>query len=99
MSQNDFSYHKRACSLALKQVGFNLHSHEYKCDKDRWVSWLAESLLSGFHFLESGEIKIALRCALQVREYLGRVGGFWPNPTLHDAYIELQNQIENRIAG
>jgi len=64
----------------------------------RFRKWLFESLLYALAELEDGgDTVIAMRCLLQVHNYLGRLGGFWPTAVSHDAAIFIQNALEDRI--
>lgn len=60
----------------------------------RFKRWLFESLLCALADLESGDAVLAFRSILAAREYLGRIGGFYPTPVSHDCAIHVQQEIE-----
>lgn len=96
---NDRARYIGACERLLHSFGVTEENHiafQYKNDKDRWSAWLAESLAYG---LRDRDRRVAVRCLLQVREYLGRLGGYWPNSNVHDAYIAFQNEVEGWLIG
>jgi hypothetical protein len=71
--------------------------HPYETDKDRWTAWLCESLIYGLN--ERRDPAVVIRCFGQVKEYLGRLGGFYPNGNIHDSAIALQHKCEDLARG
>lgn len=72
----------------------------------RFRLWIGESLRYAIQELDCGnhvegrkpDIRVVLRCLLQVREYVGRVGGFYPSPHIHDTASFLQNAVESKVS-
>lgn len=65
----------------------------------RFDAWLCHALFDAWGDLAKGDAVLALRGALMAREYLGRIGGCYPSPAIHDAASALQNAIEDAIGG
>jgi hypothetical protein len=64
---------------------------------DRWVLWVCECLVFCARSLRKKQHREALRGWGQVREYIGRNGGFLPAP-LSDHAVTIQNALEELIA-
>lgn len=65
--------------------------------RDNWTNWILDSLIFGFTALAEGRPHEAMRGLILANRYVGRVGGFWPNPCAHDAAIKLQNALEDML--
>jgi hypothetical protein len=65
--------------------------------RQRFTRWLGESLVWAIREYLAGRPVYAMRGLLQAKEYLGRIGGFYPSPVTHDAAIALQNAIEDDL--
>jgi hypothetical protein len=65
--------------------------------RQRFTRWLGESLAWAIREHLAGRPVHAMRGLLQAKEYLGRIGGFYPTPVTHDAAIALQNAIEDDL--
>lgn len=65
-------------------------------DKQRFEIWALDSLLFAIVSLDRGDTVMALRCALQAAEYVGRLGGFWPFQC-DGAYLTIRNALEDAL--
>lgn len=109
MQTNEFAHYKRACVQHLARFGVEAFpegtntSSAADCGNiegeptTRFNVWLAESMLHGFRSVERGDMKQAFRAYGQVREYIGRLGGFDPLAYC-DAASALKQAIEGRIS-
>lgn len=70
-----------------------------RIDGNRFSRWTAEKLIEALQDLPKGEPVYAFRSYCQAREYVGRLGGFWPAPVVHDAAIFVQNRLESYVRG
>jgi hypothetical protein len=66
-------------------------------DAQRFTAWLYDSLVWTIARIREGRNHEAFRGFLQVTEYYGRRGSFWPDPTTHDATIAIRNHLEKAL--
>lgn len=67
--------------------------------RKRFTVWLAESMVWTIREIRAGRNREALRGLLQVADYCGRLGGFWPSTALADGYSALRNHFEDLLRG
>jgi hypothetical protein len=65
--------------------------------KDRWAVWAADALAWTAREIHARRWREAIRGFGQLREYVGRCGGFLPYG-LNDQVTALQSAIENALA-
>ncbi len=63
----------------------------------RFRHWMAESLEQAIDGIEKHDYLYAMRCWAQQKEYVGRLGGAYPHPRLHDCASSVQLAIEDFI--
>lgn len=100
---NPNSYHRRLCLISMRQQGFTQACAAGETSAgipadDRYRAWATESLYTGLIAADEGNLKLALRCALQASKYIGHIGGFWFH-NLGDAFSALQSKIEAGLEG
>lgn len=99
ITKNDSAHYTRALEQLQEVNGGPCAFVAGEPDKQRFTRWLGESLAWALAEQQAGRYREAMRGLLQAREYLGRIGGFWPSPIAHDAAIALQNELESRLGG
>ena len=62
----------------------------------RFSMWLGESLALAWKDIAQGETLLAFRGLLQVKEYVGRIGGYPPG-YIADAILALRNELEAAV--
>jgi hypothetical protein len=98
---NPKGYYPRLCLISLRDQGFSEIAEPgitLASGTDRYMAWVAESIYAGLKAVEEGNIRMALRCALQAKLYLGGAGGVWFH-NLGDAFVSLQSAIEDGLKG
>jgi len=101
---DDWSRYERNALVALQQMGIEtidsvLTFGANAQPKDRYKAWLYDSLVWTIGRIRQGYPHEALRGLLQMCEYRGHLGGFWPDPMTNDAYSELRNHFEAVLRG
>lgn len=98
---SDFSGYKRACARYFENHGIDpktVNGHLFDTKADKWRAWCVESVFAAIEAFEASDPILALRCTLQAADYVGRLGGYWPTPSMGDAFIALRNELELAVA-
>lgn len=74
----------------------------YQSERARWEAWYVDSLVNCAYALLNGQdLRFALRCMFQAREYAGRLEAKYgvgaPDSGWHDQRTNMQNALEDAL--
>lgn len=93
---SDLDRAERFALCALDRAGFETLNVIGYTGSDRWQVWAYETIVWTARRLRGREYRAALRGWGQLREYVGRCGGFLPGGG-SDHVVALQNALERVI--
>ena len=98
------AYYIRACLRYLEILGVEISgdraevvTHTYDSEAQKYGAWCTESVYAGLVAFNKGDHVMALRCSLQAADYVGRLRGFWPTPSIGDGFLALRNALEDAL--
>jgi hypothetical protein len=100
---DDWARYERMALVQLKHLGVQrldevLTFGANADPKTRYTAWLLESCVWTIGRVREGRNDEAIRGLLQMSDYCGRIGGFWPTG-LDDAFTALRNHFERALRG
>lgn len=96
MNIESIEYWMGVCVRAMARMGVTQETHlnhAYESRSEKFRAWCIESVFSGLRALRENDPVLALRCALQAADYVGRNDGEWP-AHIGDAFTCLRNELE-----